>query len=126
MKPSKITAAILALSIVSSAMPAFEVSAADAVTTTTGKAAVTTTATATAQTTTAAQTTTTSESTTTTTTTAAVSSTDSDTKLYAFDHKSWCEFNEKTGELILHGELNNLSLFFFQKRQRNKKYNRSR
>ena len=122
MKPIRITAAILALSIVSSAMPAFEVSAADAVTTTTAKAAVTTTTTA-AQTTTTQ--TTTSESTTTTTTTAAVSSTDSDTKLYALDHKSWCEFNEKTGELILHGELNTTALLFFHKRHRNKKYNRS-
>ena len=110
MKPIRITAAILALSIVSSAMPAFEVSAADAVTTTTAKAAVTTTTTA-AQTTTTQ--TTTSESATTTTTTAAVSSTDSDTKLYALDHKSWCEFNEKTGELILHGELDTTALLFF-------------
>ena len=122
MKPSKITAAILALSIASSAMPAFEVSAADAVTTTTAKVAATTTTTV--QTTTAAKQTTTATTakaaakttakTTAQTTAKTTAATTTKTAVTTADKQEHLVYDEATGTLTLHGDFTSSEIRSFR------------
>ena len=117
MKIKKITALLAALSIISSAMPAFGVSAADTATNAAANAkeqstsAETATEAATVQTapvtdivTTTAVKTTSATETVTTTTVQNTDTADSEKKIYR-ERDGWGEFDEKTGTLTLHGEL---------------------